>query len=211
MGAVVSELQAQTGRRTALSTIEPADEKGTADASEDAAVAESKWLRLWPVPAVVAVLLVVADQGTKELVRATIPRHGQVEVIPGCFNLVHVYNKGAAWGMFGGHTFLLGLVSLAVFLWIALKFRYVTEGWVERGVALSLLLGGVFGNLIDRFFREEGVVDFFSVYYQRFEWPAFNIADSAICVGVGIFVLSSFLRPHPKAAEAVAAEAETGS
>ena len=188
MGSLLSRLQTQAGRGIELN-------------ASGVQFSESKWLRLWPWPSVVAIFLVVADQGTKEWVRAVIPKHDKVQVIPNFFDLVHVYNKGAAWGMLSEHTFILGLISAAVFSWLLWKFHDFTEGWPERGVAITLLLGGVVGNLIDRFFRSEGVVDFVSVYVRVdntvHEWPAFNVADSAICIGVGLFVLSSFMRPPP--------------
>jgi len=146
-------------------------------------------------------LLVLLDQATKIAAEQMLTGRGAVVVIPGLFNLVYVTNKGAAWGMLGslagGRWLLLG-ISLVVTLLIAWQFRLLTEGHAERFLALGMVLGGIVGNGIDRVWRGE-VVDFLDFHLQGRHWPAFNVADSAICVGVAIFVLSSLLRPAAEA------------
>ena len=93
---------------------------------------------------------------------------------------------------------LIAALVTAAALWF---FSYLTEGYPERYFAIFIILGGVVGNSIDRIWRG-AVVDFFDLhYYEAYHWPVFNIADIAICVGVGIFVLSSLLRPSRKAAD----------
>ncbi len=147
-------------------------------------------------------VLLLLDQATKIAAEQLLTGRGAVIVVPGLFNLVYVTNKGAAWGMFSdlaaGRWLLLG-ISLAVTLLIAWQFRLLTEGHPERFLALGMVLSGIVGNGIDRIWRGE-VVDFLDFHLSGRHWPAFNVADSAICVGVAIFVLSSLLRPAADAA-----------
>jgi signal peptidase II len=141
--------------------------------------------------------LLLLDQATKIAAEQMLTGRGAVVVIPGLFNLVYVTNKGAAWGMFSdlaaGRWLLLG-ISLVVTVLIAWQFRLLTEGHAERFLALGMVLSGIAGNGIDRMWRG-AVVDFLDFHLYGRHWPAFNVADSAICVGVTIFVLSSLLRP----------------
>ena len=89
------------------------------------------------------------------------------------------------------------MVTLGV-IWY---FRRLAEGYAERYFALLLVLGGVVGNSIDRIWRG-AVVDFFDFHwYDKFRWPVFNVADIAICIGVGLFVFSTLLRPSGKKEE----------
>lgn len=137
------------------------------------------------------------DQWTKRLVLASdyLKGGGDIDVIPHLFKFVYVINTGAAWGIFAGRMKFLAALSAIVFIFVWFTYDKLTSGWRERCLAISLIMGGILGNLIDRLFYE-GVVDFLLVYYQSWSWPAFNIADSAICVGVAIYLTSSFLRPE---------------
>jgi signal peptidase II len=159
----------------------------------------SRWLHRWPWPTVGMLVILALDQATKLVIlRNARLAVGEIEVVPGFFYLVCVHNPGAAWGILGGHTMVLAVISAAVFAYIYGRFSWFTEGWSERGFAATLICGGILGNLGDRLFRGAGVVDFLSFRYGPHEWPAFNVADSGICVGVGIYVVSSFLRPEPE-------------
>jgi signal peptidase II len=144
---------------------------------------------------VIILLVTLADQYTKYLVVASWPVHTQRVVIPHFFHLVHFRNTGAAWGMFHDRSLILAILSVAVFAFAWWKFHHFVDGFPERGLALSLILGGVGGNLIDRICRGE-VVDFLFFFYKSFQWPAFNIADSAICCGVILYAISSLFRVH---------------
>jgi signal peptidase II len=142
----------------------------------------------------------VLDQAAKMAVTAYRDElAGHVVIIPHFFHLVYVRNTGAAWGMLRGHGQVLAVLSMLVFVFIMWKFPVLVEGMPERGLALGMVLGGIIGNLFDRVVRGE-VIDFLHFFYGRFEWPAFNVADSAICVGVVTYVLSSLL--HPRRGEA---------
>lgn len=141
----------------------------------------------------VAALIVVLDQATKALVRAKLPLHESVTVIPGFFDLTHVRNTGAAFGMLNNIEFeykplvmvLVAVVALAAVA--AYAFTLPPAQRVAR-FGLALILGGAIGNLIDR--ATTGfVVDFVDVYWRGLHFWAFNVADSAITVGVMLMLL----------------------
>ncbi len=140
---------------------------------------------------VVSVSVVLCDQATKLLAKSNIS--SPISIFPG-FNLVLVFNKGAAWGIFSGKGDMLLTFSALVLLLIVVFHRKLTEDWPERYFALSLLCAGIVGNGIDRICWKS-VIDFLDFYVLQYHWPAFNVADSAICVGVGIFIISSLFRP----------------
>ena len=134
----------------------------------------------------VAIVEVLKNPGTR------------ISVIPGIFDITYITNKGAAWGMFSGKGALLLTVSVVVFVLITFFLKQICEGWTERYYALLLVISGIIGNSVDRIFRG-AVVDFLRFHWQnKIEWPSFNIADSAICAGVFIFVLSMLIRPEKK-------------
>jgi signal peptidase II len=125
-----------------------------------------------------------------------------VEVIHGFFNLVHVRNTGGAFGIFGGEKGGLGSLLFVVISLIAIGsilflFIRLREDEKTLSLSLSLVLSGAIGNLIDRL-RLGEVVDFLDFYLFSFHWPAFNIADSAICLGIGLMALELLIRDHKK-------------
>jgi signal peptidase II len=141
----------------------------------------------------VIIAVIVADQLTKTLIVKSLLLYESREIIPGFINLVYVTNSGAAFSMFAGinspwrHYFFLcigsaALVGVTVAYW---KLRNVNRlySW-----PLALIAGGAAGNLIDRV-RFGSVIDFLDFYVGNYHWPVFNIADSAICVGAGLFLL----------------------
>lgn len=139
------------------------------------------------------IVIVVLDQLTKALVRANLPLHESVGVIPGFLDLTHVRNTGAAFGMLNGVDFpykpavmvLVALVALAAVASYALTLPS-TQPIARYG--LALILGGAIGNLIDR--ATVGyVVDFVDVYWRGVHFWAFNVADSAITVGVALMLV----------------------
>ena len=112
-------------------------------------------------------------------------------MIPGLFNLVHWRNPGCAWGFLEHHTYLLSLISLAAFILLLVFFRKQNCGSRMVAFALALLEGGIAGNMVDRMFRNS-VIDFLDFYIGTSHWPAFNIADSAICVSIGLILFYNF-------------------
>jgi signal peptidase II len=138
--------------------------------------------------------IVVLDQVTKQWVTIRFYLGESLPVIPGFFNLSYVRNTGAAWGMLGGLNGLLVGLSLVVLL-VLIFFRrsFLTDSLIHR-LALALMIGGIVGNLLDRV-RLQYVVDFLDFHWRIHHFPAFNVADSAICVGVGLYMVSALFPP----------------
>ena len=150
---------------------------------------------------ITCLLVLSLDQYTKYTVLKNLPLHHRVEVIPGFFNLTHVRNTGGAFGIFGGRRGgTVFFVSVSIIAVGTLLFLLRKMGEDEKNLALSfsLVLAGAIGNLIDRLFYGE-VVDFLEFYHSSFYWPAFNIADSAICIGIGLMAIEFLIRDHKKA------------
>lgn len=138
-----------------------------------------------------ATLLVAADQLTKLLVMARLRPIGTHRVIPGFFSLSYVENRGAAWGMLAGQQVFLIAFSCLTLAFLVWKRKQLFHGLWGATATLSLIIGGVLGNLIDRI-RLSYVVDFLDFYWGEAHFPAFNIADSAICCGVFLFILTQW-------------------
>ncbi|HZE20727.1 MAG TPA: signal peptidase II [Desulfobaccales bacterium] len=142
------------------------------------------------------VVLLVAglalDQVTKALVAQRLPLGSQVPLIPAFLNLVHIQNQGAAFGMLSGwppyYTWWFFVAVSVVVLTVLgyLLWRLPEDHW-PAALGYSLILTGALGNLIDRI-RLGAVVDFIDVYWRSYHWPAFNVADSLVCVGAAILV-----------------------
>jgi len=150
--------------------------------------------------------IVLLDQGTKALVVRTLPLHGYVSLIDGVLSLSHVRNRGAAFGLLSDwdlpyQTVLLAALSLCALLAIAVYFVRLPPTARLPRMALALVLGGAVGNLFDRL-RLGYVVDFVHVYWRQHQWPDFNVADSAITVGVTLLVLDILRSPGSSPAEA---------
>ncbi len=133
------------------------------------------------------------DLWTKKAVFGWLQNHDNISIINGSLRLVKALNNGAAFGIFAGKPYFLTAVSaialvvvLGVFLFSGTHSRLVL-------VALGLFTAGICGNLYDRIFNEGLVRDFIDVYYRDSHWPAFNVADSLLCIGVGLLIISTFL------------------
>jgi len=138
--------------------------------------------------------LYALDQFTKFLVLRFIPPNSSLALIPNFFDLVHVTNTGAAFGSFKNNNgFFIALSCLALIVVFAMLLRRgPVDSW--RNIALGLLLAGVFGNLTDRLVHGH-VIDFllFDLHVPfAHPWPAFNVADSCICIAVVSFIIYSF-------------------
>ena len=156
---------------------------------------QNKYIRL----AVVAGLVVVADQITKALIIKYLPLHKSIPVIAGIFDITHILNPGGAFGLMANMSVV---VRTVVFLFISslavgliFYFYIKTPRFLAAGFAL--IFGGAIGNLIDRV-RFGVVVDFLDFYIGKYHWPAFNIADSAITVGIFIFIYHLLLKKMPE-------------
>jgi len=130
------------------------------------------------------------DQVTKVLVQLKLPLGGHVTLIPGLLNLVHIHNKGAAFGLLSGwsaaYAWLFFVATTGVVLVVLgyLLWRLPDDHW-PAALGYSLIMTGALGNFIDRV-RLGEVVDFIDVYWGRYHWPAFNVADSLVCVGAAV-------------------------
>ena len=136
--------------------------------------------------------LVLADAITKELAAGYLKGSAAVSVIPNLFNLAYVENRGCAWGMFQGQVWPLaafGLIALAFLIW---KRKSVFGPRQFAAVAEPLLYAGIIGNVIDRLFRGY-VVDMFDFHWGIHHFPCFNVADSLICIAVGLMLLASLV------------------
>ncbi|MBC8208787.1 MAG: lipoprotein signal peptidase [Desulfobulbaceae bacterium] len=144
-----------------------------------------------------AALVVGLDQLSKLWILKNFVLYESQVVIPEFFNLTLVMNRGAAFGFLAGvesawrHYFflILGSVALIILVIAWIRIRHVQALY---GTALPLIAGGALGNMIDRL-QHGAVVDFFDVYVGSYHWPAFNIADSAIFVGVFLFLIGNVL------------------
>ncbi|MBI4027291.1 MAG: signal peptidase II [Verrucomicrobia bacterium] len=146
------------------------------------------------LPAFVLGSLVFAlDQTTKRFVLESLTPGQPVRVIPGFLSLTLISNTGAAWGILQDYGFWLSALAFAALMVLLAMRRHFTHAGLVPRIAFGLLLGGVAGNLSDRLTYGH-VVDFLSFYINKYHWPAFNVADSAICVGVGLYVLDSLWR-----------------
>jgi signal peptidase II len=150
------------------------------------------------VPIGVAVLVIIVDQLTKLWIMNNFALHEQQNIIPGFFNLVYVTNTGAAFGFLAGDKTWLRQTSFIGVAIVALGVIFFAYGQLKKQgrlfvYALGLIAGGAVGNLIDRL-RFGSVVDFLDFYLGSYHWPAFNAADSAISVGVGLFLLGTLLQ-----------------
>ena len=136
--------------------------------------------------------LVLADAITKELAAGYLKGSAAVSVIPNLFNLAYVENRGCAWGMFQGQVWPLavfGLIALAFLIW---KRKSVFGSSRFAAIAEPLLYAGIIGNVIDRLFRGY-VVDMFDFHWGIHHFPCFNVADSLICIAVGLMLLASLV------------------
>jgi signal peptidase II len=142
------------------------------------------WIALW---------ISACDQLTKAWALMVLEPRGVVTVIPELLDLVMVRNRGVAFGIFNDgdrpwQALALGVLAvLAMTLIVRLVWR-LPEPALRQRVGLALIFGGAAGNLLDRL-RLGEVVDFVDVYVGQWHWPAFNLADSSICVGVGLLLL----------------------
>jgi signal peptidase II len=154
----------------------------------------------------ISLAVLTLDQWTKWLVETHIPTHTSREIVPGFFHLSHVENSGVAFGLFPaagsqGATWALALLSLAALGLVGFYFSRTPPAERLLLSALALVLGGALGNLIDRV-TSGTVTDFIGVYLGSYRWPDFNVADSAISVGLVLLVIESFLPHKPAAAPA---------
>jgi len=146
-----------------------------------------KWLWL-------SLITLILDQWSKIAINGSMQLYESIALIPG-FNLTYVHNTGAAFSFLseagGWQRWFFAFMAFAISIVLTIWLYRLKRNEILLAFALSLVLGGAIGNLIDRV-AYGYVIDFLDVYYQTWHWPAFNIADSAICIGVFLMLLESF-------------------
>jgi signal peptidase II len=151
----------------------------------------------------VAAAVVVLDQITKAIILAQVPMYETIPVIPGFFNITHIQNPGGAFGFFAGGSILLRkivflLLSSVAAVFVLYLYHQVPLRYRWLSFGLALIFGGAIGNLIDRIRFDVRVVDFLDFHVGRYHWPSFNVADSAITVGVAIFAVHILFNRMPE-------------
>jgi signal peptidase II len=160
----------------------------------------------------IAALIVFLDQLTKALVLKFLGYEEERVIVEGFFKFVHWGNTGAAWSMFKGNNILLAVIAGLALIILYFTRRHFDSRTLLGQMAFGLIVGGIIGNLIDRLLWGH-VIDFLYFYAHiagKFrDFPAFNIADTAICTGVGlVFILTWRTERHPKTVEASAPKPE---
>ena len=150
----------------------------------------------WFGPVALGILL--SDQALKLWAEQALKLGASIVVVPGFFSLTRVHNTGVAFGMAQGNNLVTGLLAAGILVWAAWMAR--SWDWSRRFVQVitAMVAAGAVGNLIDRV-RLGYVLDFFDFHYRGWSWPAFNIADACISVGVGLLVLSWLAGKSPEA------------
>jgi signal peptidase II len=152
----------------------------------------------------IAFVIVLLDRFTKHLVEQKLALYHSVSIIPGFFSFTHVRNRGAAFSILAESSspyrtlflIIFSSISVLILIWLLWKPKGVR---LMTGISLALILGGAAGNLYDRVIYGE-VVDFLLFYYRQWEWPAFNVADSAIVIGGLLLIAEAFLPIKPRKA-----------
>jgi len=147
-----------------------------------------RYLEVW-----LPLIIVAVDQATKAMVKEALPFRDSVTIIPGLVDFTHVLNSGAAFGILNGvdfpfKTVLIAVIAMAALVGVGLYAASISHHQRLARVGLALIIGGAAGNLIDRVLFGS-VVDFVDVYWRGHHFWAFNVADSAISVGVAILIL----------------------
>jgi signal peptidase II len=159
---------------------------------------QNKYFKLF----IIAGAIAVADQITKLVILETLPLYDSVLVIPGFFNLTHIQNPGGAFGFMANyrsnlhHVMFLAISTMALCL-IFYFYKNTPRTHPFLAMGFALIFGGAVGNLIDRI-RFGKVVDFLDFYIGDLHWPAFNIADSAVSVGIAIFLYHLIFKKIPE-------------
>ena len=149
---------------------------------------------------IIFLIIVLIDQITKFYIASNFELYQSIEIIRGFFNITYIRNSGVAFGMFSnlkGSFIQIVFIAIYIIAIISIIILYrETHGYSH--IALSLIFSGAIGNLIDRIFRGE-VVDFMDFHWQNYHWPAFNVADSCITVGVGLLMISIIISNEQRA------------
>ncbi|MEK6287058.1 MAG: signal peptidase II [Acidobacteriota bacterium] len=163
--------------------------------SSDAVATKASTMKLWYL--IIAALVMFLDQFTKYWVSVKLREGDEIDVIPGFFKLSYTENPGIAFGMLnnGNVKWLLVSVSVAAILVVVYYMMRTPASNRLLLSSLALLAAGICGNLIDRV-RLGRVIDFILLYYKDYQWPVFNVADTAITIGAALMAIELFLAPQ---------------
>lgn len=142
----------------------------------------------WSLFSLIVVLGLVADQASKLYIHGSMSLYQSIPVLDGLFNITYLRNKGAAFSFLANASWRIPFfitVTLVAAVVILVALRKLREDQRLLQVGLAMIFSGAIGNLIDRV-RLGEVIDFLDVYWKNYHWPAFNVADSLICVGVAL-------------------------
>ena len=150
---------------------------------------------------IISSALIVIDQYTKFMITLHVPLNYSIKVVEGFFNLTHIRNSGVAFGLFSDQPselkpLILIIISLIAIMAILVIFHQTASERRFAQIGLVLIFSGAIGNLIDRVLHQE-VIDFMDFFIQNHHWPAFNIADSCITIGVTFMVADMFSGETP--------------
>ncbi len=137
------------------------------------------------------ITVILLDQLTKQAIRSAFIYGESRPVIDGFFNLVYVRNDGAAWNILSGQSIILILISLVILVLLIVYRRSFLEDTGMHRIMFGLMIGGIVGNLIDRI-RFGWVTDFLDFEFGSYHYPSFNVADSAICIAVALYLITNF-------------------
>ena len=158
--------------------------------------------KIWTRLILVSGFVVIADQITKYIININLVLHDNIIVIDNFFNITHILNPGGAFGLFATQPleirkFIFLFMSSIVAFFVLFFYKKCAMDYVFLSHGLALIFGGAIGNLIDRFMYGK-VVDFLDFYIGSFHWPAFNVADSAISIGMCILVYHILFNKVPE-------------
>jgi signal peptidase II len=170
--------------------------------SPEAIATKTSTMKLWYL--FIAMLVMLCDQLTKYWVSVKLREGDEIDVIRGFFKLSYTENPGIAFGMLnnGNVKWLLVAISVAAIMVVVYYMRRTPISNTLLLWSLALLAAGISGNLIDRF-RLGRVIDFILIYYKSYQWPVFNIADTAITIGAALMAIELFLSPQAERATVV--------
>lgn len=137
---------------------------------------------------IIGLFVVLLDQLTKWLIVRKLELGESIKIIEDFLYITSHRNRGAAWGILQGQMWFFYVITIVVIIGLVIYIQKGAKGKTLLGVSLGLMLGGAIGNFIDRLFRKE-VVDFINTYIFGYDFPIFNIADSALVIGVGLLLI----------------------
>lgn len=145
----------------------------------------------------IAVIVIAIDQLTKWIIVKQMDLYEQIQVIENFFYITSHRNKGAAWGILQNQMLFFYIITVIVVIGVIYYMEKYAKGNILLSISLSFILGGAIGNFIDRLFRQE-VVDFLDFIIFGYDYPIFNVADSALVIGVVLVFISTIMDEKKK-------------